>query len=709
MSSLTPEQLKKIEENRLAALKRRQERQKSLLSSKEKNPHQFIYSDVTKSKSHDSSVLQPDIQNKCMTYSVISNKNDMKSFYGQTSEYFKVGKNCETKFSYKINQTDVNTGESTDLSKLDINKVLLPRPTAGDCYLISKTRFLIDIPFHEKLIDLLKTVPGKMYDAKERKWNFPLSQYKNLLKKIELLNLEISINPLPKFILKEFLLRKLPSVSSESIDISCLSPELKKQLYPFQIEGIQFAISKNGRCLIADEMGLGKTLQALGVADYYKSQWPLLIVCPSSMRYQWEEEVCKYIPSVPLHMIFIMKSSKDYIDEDLVKVLIVSYDLLGKQTALLKKLKFGVAILDESHSLKSSKTQRTKAALDIVKKIGRVILLSGTPALSRPCELYTQLEAIHPSAFSSFKEYGLRYCDGKMTNFGWNFSGSSNLGELKVLLESKYMIRRLKKDVILQLPSKIRQVIVLNNDDIKTQSQTMQEYADRLKQTNLKGMERRGQLLLYFAETGRTKLKAVCDYIAKLLDEGKKFLCFAHHKEVLDKISETVQKCQNEYIRIDGKVSTEDRKMLCDKFQYEEKYRVAVLSIKAANTGLTLTSAQLVVFAELFWNPGELIQAEDRAHRIGQQDSVFVQYLLAKGTADDYLWPLVLDKLDVLTKVGLSKDTFTDMSVSSLNRKTDCKQQEMTDYFMSDELEEENLNKLMDEIDGVVEKKRKIN
>ncbi|XP_075210490.1 SWI/SNF-related matrix-associated actin-dependent regulator of chromatin subfamily A-like protein 1 isoform X2 [Lycorma delicatula] len=545
--------------------------------------------------------------------------------------------------------------------------------------------------------------------AKERKWNFPLSQYKNLLKKIELLNLEISINPLPKFILKEFLLRKLPSVSSESIDISCLSPELKKQLYPFQIEGIQFAISKNGRCLIADEMGLGKTLQALGVADYYKSQWPLLIVCPSSMRYQWEEEVCKYIPSVPLHMIFIMKSSKDYIDEDLVKVLIVSYDLLGKQTALLKKLKFGVAILDESHSLKSSKTQRTKAALDIVKKIGRVILLSGTPALSRPCELYTQLEAIHPSAFSSFKEYGLRYCDGKMTNFGWNFSGSSNLGELKVLLESKYMIRRLKKDVILQLPSKIRQVIVLNNDDIKTQSQTMQEYADRLKQTNLKGMERRGQLLLYFAETGRTKLKAVCDYIAKLLDEGKKFLCFAHHKEVLDKISETVQKCQNEYIRIDGKVSTEDRKMLCDKFQYEEKYRVAVLSIKAANTGLTLTSAQLVVFAELFWNPGELIQAEDRAHRIGQQDSVFVQYLLAKGTADDYLWPLVLDKLDVLTKVGLSKDTFTDMSVSSLNRKTDCKQQEMTDYFMSDELEEENLNKLMDEIDGVVEKKRKIN
>merc|ERR1719211_840667 len=125
-------------------------------------------------------------------------------------------------------------------------------------------------------------------------------------------------------------------------------------------------------------------------------------------------------------------------------------------------------------------------------------------------------------------------------------------------------------------------------------------------------------------------------------------------------LSELLDKQKVKYIMIDGRTNSLSRKTYCDDFQTNDQIRVALLSITAANTGLTLTAAQLVVFAELFWNPGELTQAEDRAHRIGQTDSVTIQYLVATGTADDKLWPMIQKKLEVLNKAGLTKDNFCD-------------------------------------------------
>merc|ERR1719378_1484119 len=131
-------------------------------------------------------------------------------------------------------------------------------------------------------------------------------------------------------------------------------------------------------------------------------------------------------------------------------------------------------------------------------------------------------------------------------------------------------------------------------------------------------------------------------------------------------LTEAVEEAKAQYIFIDGSVSSEERNSQVEKFQTSDKVRVAVLSITAANAGITLTAASLVVFAELFWNPGILTQAEDRAHRIGQTDSVIVQYLVAKETADDVLWPMIQQKLDVLNKAGLSKDNFEDTEATVL-------------------------------------------
>ncbi|KAL0274731.1 UNVERIFIED_CONTAM: hypothetical protein PYX00_002788 [Menopon gallinae] len=421
-------------------------------------------------------------------------------------------------------------------------------------------------------------------------------------------------------------------------------------------------------------MGLGKTIQGLGIAHYYRENWPLLILCPSSMRFPWEESVQTFLPSVNPYHITVMTSAKDMINE--AEVVICSYDLSRTCFKQLCEKKFGIVIMDESHSLKSYKAARTRTALDLAKICKRVILLSGTPVLSRPIELYTQISAI--TAFLPFIEFGVRYCAGVKDKFGWKFNGSSNMEELEIYLKKKLMIRRLKSDVISQLPSKIRKVVVLNPAMVQTVVKRMNKLAGDLE--NEKGEQNRETLLLYYSATATAKTKAVCEYISEKLDNEGKMLVFAHHSSLILAICEMLTNKGIEHMKIDGSTSSDLRKLYCDTFQTKDECRVAVLSLKAANAGITLTAAQLVIFAELYWNPGELTQAEDRAHRIGQRDVVVVEYLVAKGTADEYIWKLVQSKLDVLNKVGLSKDNFKEIDVKDKNNKA---QQTLTSMLAS--------------------------
>nr|CAD7398451.1 unnamed protein product [Timema cristinae] len=477
-----------------------------------------------------------------------------------------------------------------------------------------------------------------------------------------------------------------PEVEVTDDELVKIDPELFSHLMVFQKEGVRFGLSKCGRCLLADDMGLGKTIQALGIMHYYRGDWPLLIVCPSSVRYDWLEAIQTWLPTIPTHHVEVMTSGKDDIGG--ARILITSYDLMsryGKQW--LAEKSFGAVIMDESHFLKSFKSARTKVAILFFKQAKRVLLLSGTPALSRPSELYTQIAAIDPKAFGSFHDFGLRYCAAVKTNWAWDYSGSSNMVELHLLLEKRFMIRRLKSNVISELPPKIRELVILNRDMIKGTNSEMKGCEKALNVQGLRGLERRGALLSYYCATGKAKLPAIVDYICDLLDTGRKFICFAHHQIVLDGICEAIEERNLSYIRIDGSTPSEVRKQHCDLFQYNDEVMVAVLSITAANSGITLTSAHLVVFAELFWNPGILTQAEDRAHRLGQQDSVLVRYLVARGTADDHLWPLIQAKLDVLNKAGLSKDNFLNSHSTEMKSR---QQKSLVDFFEELIEDEEN-------------------
>ncbi|XP_054269665.1 SWI/SNF-related matrix-associated actin-dependent regulator of chromatin subfamily A-like protein 1 isoform X2 [Macrosteles quadrilineatus] len=740
-SSLTPEQRARIEQNRRLALEKRAARLAAHLSPEKRvqlqsstlstsvpsfktqpvnsstiNQHatQNLNSNLNHNASNASSTVVKSFKlNQPNTPGTLQKTMNSGLFYKYTPPGSKYPSLNLTK-SNKTTENPPQLNPTVSGSSVSI-PAPGPRPqtrVTGECRLVSKERFTVDITFHQHAIDIFRTINGKEYDFKSKLWTFPVTEYFNLKKAVSVLTPDVIIGNLPKCVIETFITKaKNYQTDISKVDISRVDSKLKDAIYPFQKQGIQFGVTRGGRCLVADDMGLGKSIQALGIADYYRDNWPLLIVCPSSMRYQWEEEVRVRLPnSVHPHQIFVMTTGKDVVEG--ARVLILSYDLLAKKKDLIKEMQFGVVIMDESHIIKSVKTQRGKAALEVAEHCRRVILLSGTPVLSRPQELYNQIKAIDPAAFPYFKEFGIRYCNGVQNKFGWDFSGSSNMEELRILLETRMMIRRMKSEVLSQLPGKIRQVITLNSKSLSTKNNdSMDAFALKLQSSTLKGRERHGCLLQYFSETAKTKASAVCEYIEDVLQDNRKFLCFAHHGDMLEAICQTLENNKTWYIRIDGSVSAEERKQLCDKFQYEDKWMVAVLSIKAANTGLTLTAAQMVIFAELFWNPGDLAQAEDRVHRIGQEDCVVVKYLIARGTADDYLWPLVQSKLEVLNRAGLSKDSYMDADHTCLKGSPEKKesQTKINDYFQNDDDDDdEMLLSMMDEVEGVVEKKIKL-
>nr|XP_056717146.1 DNA annealing helicase and endonuclease ZRANB3 [Euleptes europaea] len=445
-------------------------------------------------------------------------------------------------------------------------------------------------------------------------------------------------------------------------ELSFLPEKLKERLLPFQKKGITFAMEKSGRCMIADEMGLGKTIQAIAVSYYYKNEWPLLIVVPSSLRYPWADEIEKWIPDLCPEDIVIIQNKTDTWRIPTSKVTILGYGLLTSDAQTLVdtiyKQNFKVVVVDESHYMKTRNAARSKILLPVVQNAVRAILLTGTPALGRPEELFMQLEALCPGKFGTWTEYAKKYCDARVRFFGrrrqWDCRGASNLDELHQLL-SNVMIRRLKKEVLTQLPPKIRQRIPfdLPRTAATELNASFEEWEKLMRASSLDSTESdffqvMGLITRMFKQTAIAKAGAVKDYIKMLLENDTlKFLVFAHHLSMLQACTEAVIESKARYVRIDGSVPSAERINLVNQFQKDPDTRVAILSIQAAGQGLTFTAATHVVFAELYWDPGHIKQAEDRAHRIGQCSSVNIHYLIANGTLDPLMWAMLNRKATV--------------------------------------------------------------
>lgn len=270
-------------------------------------------------------------------------------------------------------------------------------------------------------------------------------------------------------------------------------------------------------------------------------------------------------------------------------------------------------------------------------------MISGTPMTNRPAELWPALNILRPDIFSSFYSFGSRFCNPRKTPWGWDYRGAANLEELHELLSKTCMIRRLKKDVLNDLPEKTRQVLPLEISNRKEYTQAENYFLTWLRKQSKSRARKaeRAERLVKIGElkrlAGRLKLPAVIQWVSEFLEESDgKLLLFAIHKTVINALFEKFQK---QAVRITGETPKKDRYVYIDRFNKDPKCRLMIGNVQAAGVGWSCTSASTVAFAEMAWTPGEMTQAEDRVHGIGRGTGVPASfyYLVGTKTIEDKL------------------------------------------------------------------------
>lgn len=422
------------------------------------------------------------------------------------------------------------------------------------------------------------------------------------------------------------------------------------------------------------------TIQGIGVANATGGR-KILIVCPASLRINWMRELEKWLVDKTL-TIAIADTKKGWPDADVV---IVNYDILKRFHAQLRAIEWDLIIADEAHYLKNQKAQRTVEVVGrpekYVKgkkqeavtplKAKRRVFLTGTPILNRPIELWPLLSYLDPKNWNHFFRFASRYCAAYNNGYGWDFSGKSNLDELQQKLRETIMVRRLKRDVLKELPAKTRQIITLPANGaskaIDAERKAIEAYEDRLFDLRValelaKASEDDGAYERAAAKL-RAETRAAFDEIAKkrhetavakvpyvvehLLNAGEKIVVFAHHKDVIASIRQGLEAEGRKVVTVTGDMSKEARQEAIDAFQTGDATDI-IGTFGAMSVGYTLTASSHVVFAEIDWTPGIMSQAEDRAHRIGQINAVLVQHIVLDGSIDANLVQTIVGKQKII-------------------------------------------------------------
>ena len=455
-----------------------------------------------------------------------------------------------------------------------------------------------------------------------------------------------------KDVLSEFWVPKSALIKSQTVDevnIDYLKYDHRPPL-SHQKEAIEKLVASR-RFILADDMGLGKTTSTI-IAALETGVKKILIICPASLKINWEREIANYSD----RSCYIAEGKKFSVESDFV---IVNYDILknfhdpkDKDNSLLIQSNFELVILDEAHMVSNAQAQRTKIINDFAKNIKRVWLLTGTPMTSRPINYYNLLNLIESPVAQNWMAYAIRYCQGFQFRAGnrkvWNVTGASNLEELRDRT-SKQILRRLKEDV-LDLPDKIITPVYLRTSS-KEYKDLMGEYYDWLKDKK----EESSSLTIQFSKIMKVrkvianeKVKDTIEFVQNIIDQGKKVIIFTNFTDTLQLIHNHFGK---ESVYLDGSCNKVQRQYAVDQFQENEKIKVFVGNLKAAGVGLTLTAAEAVIMNDLSFVPAEHAQAEDRAYRYGQKNNVLVYYPIFENTIEGVIYDILNKKKKIIRTV----------------------------------------------------------
>lgn len=444
-----------------------------------------------------------------------------------------------------------------------------------------------------------------------------------------------------------------------------------RSLFPYQRAGVEIAAQRES-VLIADEMGLGKTVQAIALINVLKPE-TALIICPATLKLNWQKECNRWLTDV--RRVHVLKSGDTFPTQ--TDIVVMNYDIAAKYQAEIQAQKWGMLIADEAHYMKNPKAQRTKAILGHGKKAVGVnaahkIFLTGTPITNRPVELWPLVHYLFPRQFPDFWPFASRYCDAHQNGYGWDFSGASDLEHLQQSLRAAGMIRRLKSQVLTELPAKMRQVICLPSDSVSRPIRQENEHAKELE-LRVKGIKAEArrmkaagnaegykdavsqlrkaygvafeEMAAIRRELAVAKIPFVIEHLTDIIESGEKVVVMAHHREVIDTLQEHFGLAA---VKLYGGMSDAEKERSVSRFQMDDTCRLFIGSIHAAGVGITLTAASNVVFAELDWTPANMMQTEDRCHRIGQTESVLVQHLVFDGSLDARMAETLVEKMEVI-------------------------------------------------------------
>ena len=395
------------------------------------------------------------------------------------------------------------------------------------------------------------------------------------------------------------------------------------------------------RFILADDMGLGKTTSTI-IAALETGAKKILIVCPASLKINWQREIENYSD----RSVYISEGKNFSIEHDFVivnyDILKNFYDLKDKDNSLITQGNFDLIILDEAHYVSNGQAARTKLVNSFSKKCERVWLLTGTPMTNRPMNYFNLLSLVESPVSQNWMAYAIRYCQGYQFMAGtrkiWNVTGASNLEELRDRT-SRQVLRRLKTEV-LDLPEKIITPVYLRLKS-KLYEGLMGEYYDWYN----KNPDESSSLTVQFSKLMKVrqviaeeKIKDTIELAENILEQDKKVIIFTNFTETLNRIADHFEK---QAVRLDGSTSKPQRQYAVDQFQDNDKIKVFVGNVKAAGVGITLTAAEAVIINDLSFVPGDLAQAEDRAYRYGQKNSVSVYYPIFDNSIEGIIYDMV--------------------------------------------------------------------
>jgi SWI/SNF-related matrix-associated actin-dependent regulator of chromatin subfamily A-like protein 1 len=533
--------------------------------------------------------------------------------------------------------------------------------------------------FNRNVIDYCKYLSEKygfrnFIFGGENKWKFTKIEYAVELKdrypEIEISD-DIQVEfELAKYVISESVLATANALRLKQAKESNLEIKgIKGSLLPFQRVGVEFFINSGGRAMNSDPMGSGKSLQALAYVTTSGCK-KTLIICPAIVKYNWKNEVNKWTAMKP----FVIDSgtTENEVALDVIKadVVVINYDILKKFFNLLTSIEWENVILDEFHYCKDRRTARSKIAKKIIIKIPHIMMLSGTPFLNRPVELFFPLTMLDPKTWNDYYSYTRRYCDGHPSRYGWDDRGASNIAELQTRI-SPYFIRRTKKEILPDLPEKrfINLPIELDANTQREYTMAEEEFGKFLINIKKKTKEETARSLQ--AEklvklgalrqlTTVGKIDQTKEIIEGIIESGEKVVVFSCYIESLERLHKEFKDIS---VLVTGKTGSKERNDIVIDFQNNKKIKIFFGGIISAGVGINLTAATNIIFMDYSWRPGDHAQAIDRIHRIGSTAShITIYQLYSKKTIDQYMFKLLEKKQLLFDQIIDGKEIPKEMS-----------------------------------------------